>query len=71
MSNSFDREKLLIFLKKNPDKIPSMTQSLRDNIKFNYNLKVKTMSINELVFYFCGPHKTFSKKVIDKAKYGY
>ena len=66
----FDRVALLEFLRKNPDKIPSMSKTLREEIKQRYYTKIKNMSVGETINYIFGSIGLIDKRIIDIARYG-
>jgi hypothetical protein len=66
----FDRTALLEFLRKNPDKIPSMSKTLREEIKQRYYTKIKNMSVGETINYIFGSIGLIDKRIIDIARYG-
>lgn len=70
MDNGFDKDKLHNFLNENPDKIPCMCRTLRNEIEKYTILKFKSMSINELVEMNISNVGLINKKYIDTARYG-
>tara|TARA_Y100000590_G_scaffold466461_1_gene641938 strand:+ start:9066 stop:9281 length:216 start_codon:yes stop_codon:yes gene_type:complete len=70
MSNGFNREKLLEFLKKNPDKVPCMCTTLRNEINNNYHNKIKSMPVSEILHYLYGNTGLIKKEIINRARYG-
>ena len=68
--NGFNREKLLDFLEKNPDKIPSMSKTLRAEINEKYHENIKALSICESINYIYGNAGLINKKIINTARYG-
>ena len=67
---SFDRKKLLDFLEKNPDKIPSMSKTLIMEMNEHYNRNIQSMSVYESIQYIYGNTGLIDKKVVDEARYG-
>jgi hypothetical protein len=68
--NGFNREKLLEFLEKNPDKIPSMSKTLMAEILDKYYDNIKAMSIWESFNYIYENAGLINKKIINIARYG-
>ena len=66
----FNRKKLLDFLDNNPDKIPSMSKTLREEIKQRYYTKIKNMNVGETINYIYGSVGLIDKRIIDIARYG-
>lgn len=68
MPEPFNRGKLLVFLEKNPDKIPCMAQTLRDELRKAYELKIKTMSLSEMFMFFNSNTGLIPKSIVDNAR---
>ena len=70
MSNGFNREKLLEFLEKNPDKVPCMCATLRNELNNNYYNKIDNIPISDILHYLFGNIGLIKKEIISTARYG-
>ena len=67
---SYQPTKLIDFLEKNPDKIPSMSKTLIMEMNEHYNRNIQSMSVSESIHYIYGKAGLIEQKVVDEARYG-